>query len=175
MSWTSCQKVPFKAQKRYAIKGKVCCLTYLTTALGQVTCSSRRFPCCSGIGTKCSHLSLLSAGIQTRILVLSLFMQEGAIRGALHELPTVGVDQMAWRALADAVEISGSTGFRRYLGWQMFPVPNISGAQGETSCNGTCLNWIVRPAQGDCIAHCPVFQVSPSCSQHCCGGPLTPG
>ena len=81
---------------------------------------------------KCSHLSLLSAGNKTKTLILSLYMQEGSIRGALHELPTVGLNQKAWRALADAVEMSGSTGFRRYLGWQLFPVPNISGAQGET-------------------------------------------
>lgn len=128
MSWTSCQIVPFKAQKRYARGKKVCCLTYLTTALGQVTCSICKTPCCSGTSMKCSHLS---AGNQTKILILSLYMQEGAIRGALHELPTVGLNQKAWRALADAVEISGSTGFRRYLGWQLFPVPNISGAQGE--------------------------------------------
>lgn len=175
MSWTSCQKVPLKAQKRYAIKEEVCCSTHLTIVLGQFTPLSRKIPYCSGICTECPYLSLLSAGIQARILVLSLRMQEGTIRGALHELPTIGVDQMAWRALADAVEISGSTGFSRYLGWQLFPVPNISGAQGETSCIGTCLNWIVRSARGDCIAHCPVFQVSPSSSQHCCGGPLTPG
>ena len=159
MSWTSCQTVPFKAQKRYARGKKVCCLTYLTTALGQVTCSICKTPRCSGTCMKCSHLSLLSAGNQTKILILilSLYMQEGTIRGALHELPTVGFDQKAWRALADAVEISGSTGFRRYLGWQLFPVPNISGAQGETPSKTWHMNEMeCAPSVGDCMVHCLV-------------------
>jgi hypothetical protein len=93
-------------------------------------------------------------------------MQAGDIRGALHELPTFGVDQKAWRALADAVEVSGSTGFRRYLGWQLFPVPNISGAQGETPRETCHMHEMEVPqAQGHCMMHSPI---SPSPPQHCC-------
>ena len=49
----------------------------------------------------------------------------------MHELETPGVDQRAWRCLAGAVEESGSAGLRGLLGWQLYKVPNISGAQGK--------------------------------------------
>lgn len=57
--------------------------------------------------------------------------QEHRIRAALHELEAPGVDQQAWRCLAGAVESSGSAGLRGLLGWQLYKVPNISGAQGK--------------------------------------------
>ena len=41
------------------------------------------------------------------------------------------MDQQAWRCLAGAVEESGSAGLRGLLGWQLYKVPNISGAQGK--------------------------------------------
>ena len=57
--------------------------------------------------------------------------QERRIREALHELETPGVDQHTWRCLAGAVEQSGSPGLRSLLGWQLYKVPNVSGAQGK--------------------------------------------
>ena len=42
-----------------------------------------------------------------------------------------------WRSLEEAVESSGASGFRAALGWQLFHVPNVSGAQGMR-CRSRC-------------------------------------
>ena len=82
-------------------------------------------------------------------------VQDVEIRKALHQLPVSGVDVDLWRELAGAVESSGPSGFRAALGWQLFHVPNVSGAKGASygaarrpAHDDTHLRWV-------CPADCP--------------------
>ena len=70
-------------------------------------------------------------------------VQDVEIRAALHQLPVSGVDVNLWRKLAGAVESSGPSGFRAALGWQLFHVPNVSGAKGA-SCSSSRRDYACR-------------------------------
>lgn len=48
----------------------------------------------------------------------------------MHALPTRGAQTQLWAALADAVRRCGPAAVRRALGWQLYNVPDVSGAHG---------------------------------------------
>ena len=60
-----------------------------------------------------------------------LHAQERELRGAMHTLPTGAAEVEVWEALAAQVQQAGPSAVRRALGWQLYNVPNVCGAQGE--------------------------------------------